>query len=90
MTKQSHSSAAATSRPHNPVLPTNWYIYFIFKVLSVFSKRFVYNFLIWYIRKTWYIFGIFLSEGLVEILQQFIWFITKRKQRNRQWCWSHI
>jgi len=25
-----------------------------------------------------------LSEGLVEILNQFIWFITKRKQRNRQ------
>jgi len=33
----------------------------------------VYKFLIWYI----------LAEGLVEILNQFIWFITKRKQRNR-------
>jgi len=31
-----------------------------------------------------------LSEGLVEILKQFISFITKRKQRNRRWCWSHI
>jgi len=30
-----------------------------------------------------------LSEGLAEILNQFIWFITKRKLRNRQWCWSH-
>jgi len=37
---------------------------------------FVYKFLIWYV------FGIFLSDGLVEILNQFIWFITRRKQRN--------
>jgi len=28
-------------------------------------------------------FGVFVSEGLVEVSNQFIWFITKRKQRNR-------
>jgi len=28
------------------------------------------------------IFGIFLSEDLVEILNQFIWLIKQRKQRN--------
>ena len=31
----------------------NWYIYFKF---GIFSKCLVYNFLIWYIRKIWYIF----------------------------------
>jgi len=50
----------------------------------------VFKFVIWYIRKIWYIFGISLSEGLVKIINQFIWLITKRKQRNRQWCWNHI
>jgi len=40
--------------------------------------------------KSWYIFGIFWSEGSVENLNQFIWFITKRTQRSRQWCWSYI
>jgi len=30
-----------------------------------------------------------LSEGLVEILKQLIWFITKREHRNWQWCWSY-
>jgi len=58
----------------NSVLPT-----------GIFSMCLVYNFLIWYIRKIWYMFGIFLSEGLVEISNQFIWFITKRKQ-----SWGHI
>jgi len=52
-----------------------------------------------YFQSAWYIifwfgiyekFGIYLSEGLVDIVNQFIWFITKRKQRNRQRCWSHI
>jgi len=28
-------------------------------------------------------FGVFLSEGLVEILNQFIWFSTEQKRRNR-------
>jgi len=31
----------------------------------------------------WYMFGVFLSEGLVEILNQFIWFSTEQKRRNR-------
>jgi len=31
-----------------------------------------------------------MSEDLGEISNQFMWFITKRKQRNRQWCSSHI
>jgi len=70
------------------VLPTGTYIpNFSF---GIFSKYLVYNFLIWYIWKIWYIFGVFLSEGLVEILNQFIWVSTKRKQTNRQWCWSYI
>ena len=46
---------------------------------GIFSKCLVYKFLISYCWK----FGIFLSEGLVAILYQLIWFITKRKQRNR-------
>jgi len=50
---------------------------------GIFAKCLVYKFLIWFISKIWYIFGIFLSEGLLEILNQFIRFITKRKQRNR-------
>ena len=58
------------------------YKYTKFEKLCIFSKYLVYHFLIWYIGKIWYIFGIFLSEGLIEILNQFIWFTTKRKQRN--------
>ena len=60
-------------------------IYTKFEKFGIFSKCLVYNVLIWYIRKISYIIGIFLSEGLAEILYQFIWFITKRKQRKRQW-----
>jgi len=37
----------------------------------ILSKCLVYNFLIWYIRKNWDIFGTFLSEGLVENINQF-------------------
>jgi len=61
------------------------YIYTKFENFGIFSKCLVHNFLIWYIRKIWLIFGIFSSEGLVVILNQFIWLITKRKQINRQW-----
>jgi len=28
-------------------------------------------------------FGVFLSEGLAEILNQFIWFNTERKHKSR-------
>ena len=61
-----------------------YYIYTKFENFGIFSKRLVYKFLIWYICKICYIFVIFLSHGIVEILNQFIWFITKRKQRNRK------
>jgi len=58
------------------------HIYAKFEKFGIFSKCLVYNFLIGIYEK----FGIVLSEGLVEILIQFIWLITKRKQTNRQWC----
>jgi len=65
----------------------NWYIYIyqIWKILKnliyqiwnfekfgIFSKCWVYKFLIWYIGKIWYVFGTFLSEGLAEILNKYL------------------
>jgi len=64
-------------------MPTGTYIYTKHEILGRFSKYLAYNFLIWYISQIWYIFGLFLSEGVFEILNQFIWFVTKRKQKNR-------
>ena len=45
--------------------------------------KFVCSYTYGYIWKIWYIFGIFFLEVSVEILNQFIWFITKRKKRTR-------
>ena len=59
------------------------YIHTKLEKFGIFSNCLVYKFLIWYIWKIWYIFDIFWSEGLVEILNQFIWSITKRTHRSR-------
>ena len=52
-----------------PISVVNWYLnqnkFFKFGIVS---KCFVYKYLIWYISKIWYIIGIFLSDGLTEIL----------------------
>ena len=82
------SLAWPTSRVGNSV--ATWYIHTKFQKFGIFSKCMVYNTLIWYIWKISYIFDIFLSKGLVDILNQFICFITKRIQINRLWCWSYI
>ena len=65
------------------MLPTGIYISTKIENFGIFSKCLVYKFLIWYIWKTWYIFGIFLTEGLVEGLNQCICYLTKWKQRKR-------
>jgi len=82
-----HRPLQNNSLPSFATSVANWYIYIPnFKNLVYFQSA-------WYIIFSFGIyenFGIYLSEGLVEILNQFIWFITKRKQRNRQWCWSYI
>jgi len=54
-------------------------VYRKFENFVIFLKCLVFKSLIWYIWKFSYIFSIFLSEGLVEILNRSIWFITKQK-----------
>ena len=62
------------------MLPTGIYVDIPnLKNLVCFQSAWYINFLFGIYEK----FGIFLSEALVEILNQFIWFITKRKQINR-------
>ena len=57
------------------------YIYIKFENFGIFSKCLVYNFLVGIYEKFVIYFVIFLSEVLVEILNQFIWLIAKQKQK---------
>jgi len=51
-------------------------------LIYFWSAWHVYSIFDWYIWKIWYIFGILLSEGFVEPVNQTIFYIAKRKQRN--------
>ena len=57
-------------------------------ILVYFRSAWYINF--WYMSKIWYILGIFLSEGLFEILNQISCYTAKHEERIRKWFQSYI